>query len=549
MEQQILIGLIVAFVVGLLIGAGTVGLVVRKSAEIAASRARSEVQIEMARLTERLSAQTGQLDSLRSNLEVAEVKVRDLQQQLEGLQAERVRFEERANRVPTLEEEVGAAARENEKLQGELSGVREKLGRAEATTSAQQTRIGDLDREISKLSSQRDKLAADQGELKAQIAELNTSIEAERGQSAEKLALLTEAKEQLTASFKALANDILEEKAERFTALNKANIAQILDPLRTKIQEFQTKVEEVYVQEGKDRAGLAEQVKRLMELNQQLSDDANNLAHALKGSSKTLGNWGEMILERILENSGLRKNEEYFIRPTYTRQDGSRAQPDAVVLLPENRSLIVDAKASLTAYDEYVRADNDADRGTALQQHIVALRTHVSGLSIRNYQGLEGLNTPDFVVMFVPIESAFIVGVANDTNLWEEAWKKNVLLVSPTSFLFVVRVVANLWTQEDQKQHFQEIARRGAELYDKLVGFTEDLRTVGQRLEQARDSYDGAYAKLCTGKGNVIRRAEMLKELGVRPSKALPTDLVEAAVEVSALAVGHNGEEKQESGG
>lgn len=549
MGHQVLIGLIVALVVGLLIGASAVWLVLRKSAEIAASRARSEVQIEMVRATERLSAQTAQLDTLRSNLEVAEAKVRELQQQLEGLQAERVRFEERATRVPGLEEEVGTASRENEQLRRELSEVREKLGRTESTASAQQARIGDLDGEVSKLSIERDKLFAGQGELKAQIAELNTTIEAERKQNAEKLALLTEAKEQLTASFKALANDILEEKAERFTELNKANVAQILDPLRTKIQEFQAKVEEVYVQEGKDRAGLAEQVKRLMELNQQLSDDANNLAEALKGSSKTLGNWGEMILERILENSGLRKNEEYFIRPTYTRQDGSRAQPDAVVLLPENRSLVVDAKASLTAYDEYVRADNDANRGTALQQHIVALRTHVSGLSIRNYQGLEGLNTPDFVVMFVPIESAFIVGVANDSKLWEEAWKKNVLLVSPTSFLFVVRIVANLWTQEGQKRNFQEIARRGAELYDKLVGFTEDLRTVGQRLEQARDSYETAYAKLCTGKGNVIRRAEMLKELGVRPSKALPTELVEAAMEMSALPGGHDSEDEQESGG
>src|SRR5579875_2488995 len=544
MEHQMLIGLIVAFVVGLVIGAGTLWLVVRKSAEIAAGRASSEIQIEMARVSERLSAQTTQLDTLRSSLEAAEAKSRDLQQQLETLQGESVRFEERAKRLPDLEEQARRVSTENEQVQRELSGLREKLRRAESTISAQQGRLAELDGEISRLSAERDKLLADQGESKAQMAELNALIEAERVQSAEKLALLTEAKDQLTATFKALANDILEENSARFTELNKANVAQILNPLKTKIQEFQAKVEE-----GKDRAGLAEQVKRLMELNEQLSDDANNLAQALKGSSKTLGNWGEMILERILENSGLRKNEEYFIRPTYTRQDGSRAQPDAVILLPESRSLVVDAKASLTAYDEYVRTDNDSNRAGVLQQHIVALRAHVNTLSIRNYQGLEGLNAPDFVVMFVPIESAFIDGVTNDRKLWEEAWKKNVLLVSPTSFLFVVRIVANLWTQEGQKRHFQEIARRGAELYDKLVGFTEDLRTVGQRLEQARDSYEAAYAKLCTGKGNVIRRAEILKELGVRPSKTLPTELVEAAMEVSGLPGGNDGQDTQESGG
>ena len=496
MGQPLWIPAIIALAIGILGGGVVVWLLTRKSVEIAATGARSEGQIETVRLNERLSVGAVELDQLRSRFEEAQAGVAELRGKLAASQNDSARFEERASRLPGLEEAVRATSAENE-------------------------------------------------QLRRQLTEVNTLIEAERKQASEKLALLAEAREQLTASFKALASDILDEKAQRFTELNKTNIGQILDPLKTKILEFQAKVEEVYVNEGKDRTALAEQVKQLMKLNQQLSDDAINLAEALKGSSKALGNWGEMILERILENSGLRKDQEYLIRPTYTRQDGSRAQPDAVVLLPEKRSLVIDAKASLAAYDEYVRADNDADRNARLQQHVTDLRIHVEGLSVRNYQGLEGLDSPDFVVMFVPIESAFIAGVANDNKLWEEAWQKNVLLVSPTSLFFVVPIVANLWTQDNQKRNFQDIARRGAALYDKLVGFVEDLKTVGQRLEQAKGSYDGAYAKLYTGYGNVIRQAQMLKELGVRPSKTLPVELVEAAAEVSAVPAGIDGDEGQ----
>ncbi len=521
--------------VGLVLGAVAVWLLVRASAERAADGARKESQIEIARLNERIFSGNAELDQGRLKLEAAETKIAELQRQLETSQGERVRFEERADRVPDLEQAVRTAAADNEQIKRESADLRERLGRAESSASARQARIGELESDLSELSTQRDKLLSDQEQLKTQMAELNTLIEAERKQTEEKLILIKEAKEQLSDSFKALANEILEEKSQRFTELNKSNIAQILDPLRTKIYEFQTKVEEVYVQEGRDRVALAQQVKQLMELNQQLSNDANNLAQALKGSSKTLGNWGEVILERIFESSGLRKGQEYFIRPTYTREDGTRAQPDAVVVLPESRNVIVDAKASLNAYEEYTLAGSEADRTSAAQRHVAALRAHIQDLSTRNYQGLEGLRTPDFVVMFVPIEPAFVVAVANDSKLWEEAWKKNVLLVSPSSLLFVVRIVTNLWTQELQKRNVQEIVRRGADLYDKLVGFVEDLRTLGQRLTQAKDTYDSAYSKLYTGRGNVIRRAEMLKELGVKPSKALPGELVESAIEVSAL--------------
>jgi len=290
------------------------------------------------------------------------------------------------------------------------------------------------------------------------------------------------------------------------------------------------------VEERMDRTALAEQVRQLVALNQQVSQDANNLALALKGSSKTQGNWGEMVLERALEESGLRKDCDYFMRPTYTREDGSRVQPDAVIHLPENRVLIADSKVSLDAHDEYTRADTEAARQAALQAHLASVRNHINGLSTANYQSIEALKSLDAVIMFVPIEPAFILAVANDSRLWQDAWRKNVLMVSPSSLLFVVRIVANLWRQELQKRNVQEVVKRGAELYDKLVGFVEDLKTLGQRLAQARDSYDSAYAKLHTGKGNVIRQAEMLKGLGVKPSKVLPVELVDAALDVPSLA-------------
>ncbi|MGI0135062.1 MAG: DNA recombination protein RmuC, partial [Candidatus Micrarchaeaceae archaeon] len=299
--------------------------------------------------------------------------------------------------------------------------------------------------------------------------------------------------------------------------------------------EFKTRVETVYSEETRDRSTLVQQVRQLIELNQRLSDEANSLTEALKGSTKTLGNWGEMILERILECSGLRKGDEYLIRPTYTREDGRRAQPDAVVYLPESRNLIIDSKASLDAHDRYVRAGSDPMKAEALADLTASLRRHLNDLSISEYQALPGLNSPDFVVMFVPIESAFIVAITHDTKLWEDAWNKNVLLVSPTSLLFVIRVVYNLWTQEAQRKGFQDIARRGASLYDKFAGFVEDLKGIGERLADAREKYDSALSKLYTGKGNVIRQAEMLKELGVRPSKSLPPELVELGSDTAVV--------------
>lgn len=380
--------------------------------------------------------------------------------------------------------------------------------------------INRLDSEKEHLAAQRDQLTAEQQRLGTRVAELATTLESERSME-----------EQLSNRFKSLANEILEDKSKRFTEQNQTNLNQLLEPLKIKISEFQGEVQKVYVQEGKDRSALAEQVRQLMALNNQLSKDAHNLTSALKGQAKVQGNWGELILERVLEASGLRKGHEYDVQESHTREDGSRAQPDVVVHLPEDRHLIVDAKVSLKAYEEYANAETDHQRDAAMKRHLDSVRGHINELSEKNYQQLYGLKSPDFVLMFIPVEPAFMLAIAHDSDLWQDALKKNVMLVSPSTLLFVLRTVAHLWRQEQQNRNAQEIAKRGAELYDKLAGFVEDLDNLGAKLHQAQKAYDGAYSKFTDGRGNVIRQAEMLKELGVKPAKHLPQNLIDSAMD------------------
>ena len=387
---------------------------------------------------------------------------------------------------------------------------------------------------LQRLATEHDALTLLQNELtikkhalSTEIAKLTTTLELERSQTKEKFEFRENTEKQLSNQFKILADEILEEKSRKFTAQNKTNLDQILEPLKIKISEFQGKVQEVYIQEGKDRSALSEQVKQLMALNNQLSADAHNLTQALKGQSKAQGNWGELILERVLEASGLRKGHEYNVQVSHVREDGTRVQPDVVIHLPENRHLIVDAKVSLTAYEIHANADNDPERNAAIKKHLESVRSHIKELSEKNYHQLYGLQSFDFVLMFIPVEPAFMLAISHDNNLWLESWNKNILLVSPSTLLFVVRTVAHLWKQEQQNRNAQEIASRGAELYNKLAGFVDDLNMLGKRLQQAQISYDDAYSKFSKGKGNVIRQAEMLKQLGVKPTKPLSQNLTD----------------------
>lgn len=333
----------------------------------------------------------------------------------------------------------------------------------------------------------------------------------------------------LPETFKALATEVLEEKSRRIVEQNQSSLGQVLEPLKTRLEDFQAKIEAARMEHVRGGEKLSAHIDKLFESNTRISDQANNLAIALRGSSKAQGAWGELILERTLEAAGLRPGHEYEAQQGYATENGSRAQPDVVIHLPGDRHLIIDSKVSLVHHSAYNTAESEATRSLAADNHSTSVRTHIRGLAEKNYQSLYGLNSIDFVIMFLPFESAFMLAISRDEKLWEHAWQRNVLLVSPSTLLFVLRTVASLWRQEQQKHNVEEIARRGAELYNKLAGFVADFTKMGERLDQAQSSYADALSKLHTGSGNVIRQAEMLRALGVKPTKQIPQGLVELA--------------------
>lgn len=384
---------------------------------------------------------------------------------------------------------------------------------------------------LRRTESERDELWEDVNRLKIQIAELNKDLDREQKDAQGKLAMLTSAREELSNQFKSLASDILEEKSKRFTEQNQANLGNLIIPLKEKFGEFQQKVESLEKEGIAGRSELKTQIEQLRSLNERLSEDATNLVSALRGSSKAQGEWGEVVLESILESSGLRRDYEYRVQETMTREDGRRARLDIIVDLPEGRHLVLDSKVSLNDYSDYCSGSDESQREAALGRHLTSVRKHIRELSQRNYTLLYGLNSFDFVVMFVPIEPAFMLALSRDGKLWQEAWEKNILLVSPSTLLFVLRTVAHLWRQEQQKKNVQDVVRRGSELYDKLAAFAKDLTDVGRKLDDARGAYDEAYKKLAEGKGNVIRQAEMLKSLGIKPTKTIPSAMLDMAME------------------
>lgn len=335
-------------------------------------------------------------------------------------------------------------------------------------------------------------------------------------------------KDQLNKDFQLLANQILEEKTAKFTDINRVNMESVLKPLNEKLSEFKIKVEETYDKESKQRFSLEERIRELVALNNQISQDANNLTKALKGNSKIQGNWGEMILESILEKSGLKKGEEYFTQEILTNDLGERIlndedkalQPDVVIVYPGGRKIVVDSKVSLNSYVKYVESVTDEERLQAEKEHILSVKRHIDELSAKSYQ--DYVDSLDFVMMFVPNEPAYILAMQLESSIWDYAYRKRILLISPTNLIASLKVVADLWKREYQSRNAQEIARRGAILYDKFVGFVETLQEVGKNMERTQKSYDKALMQLRDGNGNLIRQAEMLKDLGVKSQKDLP---------------------------
>lgn len=541
MQELVPVGLLL---LGLVIGAAVAW---RLNPELSQLRERVSRLPELEADQAKLQAVSEELAKRSQAEQLAAERIRELEADNDDLTAQlakanldlsaaserKAALEERVNHLSRLEQDIRLTQEELATLSSTLSSERQSSGaeiaRIKTSLEAEKAAFARVSQELANSKERHESAEKSAARLDTELAELRSIYEAEKKAVDEKLSLVIEARQALTEQFKNLANEILEEKSKRFAEQNQSSIGQLLAPLKVQLSEFKGKVEEVYIQEGKDRSVLAEQVRQLMSLNQALSQDAKNLTTALKGSAKTQGNWGELILSRVLEESGLRRDHEYVMQESQKREDGTRAQPDVVINLPEERRLVVDSKVSLVAYDEHVRAESEEQRHAAMLRHLDSVRTHIRDLSMKEYQKLYGLKSLDFVLMFIPIEPAFHLAISGDDSLFMSAWEKNVLLVCPSTLLFVVRTVAHLWRQEAQSRNALDIAKRGAELYDKLVDFVKDLEAVGKKLRDAQDSFESAHKRLVTGKGNVIRQAEMLRDLGVKPSKALSAPLVEAS--------------------
>jgi DNA recombination protein RmuC len=397
-----------------------------------------------------------------------------------------------------------------------------KLETEKAVIDSQVERLPDLEIELNDLRS---RLITEQ----KRSTEFQTRLEEKTRSGEEKLKLLKEAKEVLTTEFQNIGQKIFEEKTEKFTHQNKTNLESLLNPFRDQMSAFKQKVDDVYDKEAKDRVALSEQVKQLRDLNQQLSQDAVNLTRALKGDSKARGNWGEVILSKVLERSGLKEGREYEVQETHKNEEGSRFQPDVVIHLPESKDIVVDSKVSLVAYENFSTTEDEKERATALQQHIASIRAHVRDLSGKNYEELKGLRTLGYVLMFIPIEPAFLLAVGEDPELFNDAMSKNIFIVSPSNLLITLKTINAMWQYAYQNENALEIAQKAGGMYDKFVSFVESFDLVGSRLEQAEESWSQARGQLVTGKGNLVKRADDLKQMGVRTKKQLPSDFVSSS--------------------
>jgi len=360
-------------------------------------------------------------------------------------------------------------------------------------------------------------------------------LEAEKESLLEKLAIqkeeLISLNQKMQVEFENLANRIIDEKSKKFSDQNQQSLHQILNPLKDKIKDFEDKVQRHYEEETREKASLKQQIIMLHDLNQKMSTDAQNLTKALKGDTKTQGNWGEFILERILEKSGLQKEIEYVIQASITDEEGKRFQPDVLVQLPDSKVLVIDSKVSLVAYEKFSSAEDELLKQGAIKEHLQSLRNHIKGLSEKKYQSLKFGENLDFVLLFVPIEPAFALSVQHDSQIFNDAFEKNIIIVSPSTLLATLRTVANIWKQEKQTRHAIDIASKAGDLYDKFNGFIEEMIDLGKRMDASKASYENAMKRFSTGKGNVIKQIEELKKMGANASKQLPQSLLDRANE------------------
>ncbi|MDC0663817.1 DNA recombination protein RmuC [Marinobacter sp. SS21] len=473
-----------------------------------------------------------QVQWLTQSLDEAQQQVRDqdYQQALQAQQAEQI-----ASQRDELKDRLAELEGERASIRDQVGGLESRNAALDAEGRARAERLQQLESERAALQAKADQLAQELHDHRARLRESEAVMAKEQRVANEKLELLERNRDALKQEFENLANKIFEQKNERFSQQTRSSLDTLLNPFRDQLQDFRKRVEDVYTTETKDRQALRSEIKSLQELNRQITEEAANLTKALKGDKKIQGNWGELILERVLERSGLRKGIEYETQGSYRDGDGNLLRPDVIVHLPDSRNLVVDSKVSLVAYQQWVTEEDEGLRADALKTHVEAVRAHIRALSEKDYSQLNGLHSPDFVLLFMPIEPAFVAAFQQDENLFAEAFERKIIVVTPTTLLATLRTIENIWRYERQSQNARRIADRAGAVYDKLRVFVEAMEKLGGQLQTAQGTYDGAMNTLTRGRGNLVSQANRFVELGVRVKKELPKSILDQAeVDVDA---------------
>ena len=417
----------------------------------------------------------------------------------------------------------------------QLNIGRESVLELTADKKGLETLLIEKDKSIESIESQLSEVKSENYELQSNIlskekliSELNTTIDKDREANLQKLQILEEAKEKLSLEFQNLGNKIFEDKSKKFTIQNKENLESVLNPLKEQIKDFDKKVSDTYEKETKQRISLETQIGQLKDLNEKISQDAVNLANALKTETKTQGTWGEFVLEKVLEISGLEKGREFETQETFRDEDGRMQRPDVIVHLPDGKDVVIDSKVSLTSYEKYSSSEEENEKNESLDSHLLSVNNHIKELGSKKYEELKQINTLNYVLMFIPIEAAYLVAIEADKDLLRKAFDRNIIIVCPSTLLSTLRTIQSIWQFEHQNKNAQKIAEEAGKMYDRLVDFTVHLENIGNRLSQASDSYESAMKTLSTGKGNVVKKAEDLRKLGIKNKKSLSIDSMDS---------------------
>jgi DNA recombination protein RmuC len=421
------------------------------------------------------------------------------------------------------------------KSQSEKSGLEERinglLNQIEQLKIQFQTERNQFEKSLAQLSFEKENLQREKESLAIHLAKKENDFDNLLERNKEQKQEVEQLQEKFTKEFENLANKILEEKTVKFTEQNKENLKNILSPLQDRIQLFEKKVEDTHKESIDYHAALRQQILGLREMNEQMSKETINLTKALKGDSKMQGNWGELVLERVLEKSGLEKDREYFVQQSFVTEEGNRVFPDVIINLPDGKKMIIDSKVTLTAYERYINEEDSDVKNQYLKEHIVSINRHVEQLGNKNYHDLYQMESPDFVLLFIPIESAFAIALNEDTTLYNKAFEKNIVIVTPSTLLATLRTIDSMWTNQKQQENAIEIARQAGALYDKFEGFVSDLIKIGKKMDEAKIEYGNAMNKLVDGKGNLVNSVEKLKKMGAKAKKALPESVLKRATE------------------